>query len=114
MLVSKPSLARRTRYIPALPVHHLAGLIGGLAPNERKALDMIVETADVLAVGGRRWLLVPAPAGLIDLLATFGAEFADREWALEDEEETDVCGFDREGDPLDQGELEHDAVPRSS
>ena len=49
---------------------------------------------------------LPAPAGLIDLLATFGAEFAEREWALEDEEETDVCDFDKEDDPLDRGELD--------
>ena len=42
MLVSKPSLARRTRYIPALLDIHLAGLIGGLARDERKALNQRV------------------------------------------------------------------------
>ena len=51
---------------------------------------------------------MPAPPLLLDLLATFGAEFADREWTLDDEEETDVCEFDKEDDPLDKGELEHD------
>ena len=106
LLVHKLAQTRRTRFIPALPEHQLAGLIGGLAPDERKALDMIVETTDLLIVGDRKWFLVPAPPLLIDLLATFGAEFAECEWALEDEEETDVCGFDREGDPLDAGELD--------
>ena len=106
MLLSKPPEGRRTRYIPALPEHQLAGLIGGLAPDERKALDWIVETADLLIVADRKWFLVPAPELLIDLMATFGAEFADCEWALEDEEETDLDGFDQEGDPLDQGELD--------
>ena len=110
MLLSKPPHGTRTRYIPSLPEHQLAGLIGGLAPDERKALDWIVETADLLTVADRKWFLVPAPELLIDLLAAFGAEFADCEWALEDEEETDLDGFDKEGDPLDVGELEHDGL----
>ena len=62
----------------------------------------------LLIVGDRQWLLLPAPPVFVDLLATFGAEFAECEWALEDEEETDVCDFDKEDDPLDKGELDHD------
>ena len=98
MLLPKPPHPELTPYIPALPEHHLAGLIGDLAPNERKALDQIVQTADVLTVAERQWLLVPASQWLLEFLATFGAEFAECEWTLDDEEETDVCEFDKEGD----------------
>ena len=84
MLIPKPS--RRRRFIPALPDYELDHLIGKLAPPERKALAQICETADLLTVDERPWLLVPADPKLLDtLLAVFGAE--DREMDLEDDRE---------------------------
>ncbi len=53
--------------------------------------EMIADTADVLDVEGRAWLLVPASPWLLDTLAAFGAEAEDREPCLEDEP-----GVDRE------------------
>ncbi len=93
-------------------MNNLAGLIGGLAPNERKALDQIVETADLLTVGGRQWLLVPAPPSLLDRLATLGAEFAECEWTLDNEEEQDDDQLITFG-KLDDGdkEAEHASTP---
>ena len=71
------------RLIPALSDHELAFAVGALAPPERKALAAIAESADLLTVEDQSWLLVPAPAWLLDTLAAFGAE--DRENCLEDE-----------------------------
>ena len=83
MLIPKPS--RRPRFIPALPDYELDHLIGKLAPPERKALAQICETADLLTVDERPWLLVPADPKLLDTLAVFGAEAEDRENDLENE-----------------------------
>ncbi len=44
----------------------------------------------MLTVEDESWLLVPAPAWLLDTLAGFGAEAEDREPSLEDEPETDA------------------------
>ncbi len=80
--------------------------ISEVAPPERKALAQIVETADVLLVGDRSWLLVPADARLLDTLAAFGAEAEDCEPFMEDEIETDDdTNNDRE---LDDADLEPD------
>ena len=49
----------------------------------------IAETADVLDVEGRSWLLVEASPWLLDILAAFGAETEDRELCMEDEIESD-------------------------
>ena len=87
MLIPKPS--RRRRFVPALPDCALNHLIGKLAPPERKALAQICETADVLTVDDRPWLLVPADPRLLDTLAVFGAEAEDRENDLEDEPQRD-------------------------
>ena len=87
MLIPKPS--RRRRFIPALPDFDLRHLIGKLAPPERKALAQICETADLLTVDERPWLLVPADPRLLDTLAVFGAEAEDRENDLEDEPQRD-------------------------
>ena len=45
----------------------------------------IAESADLLTVKNQSWLLVPAPAWLLDTLAVFGTEAEDRENDLEDE-----------------------------
>ncbi len=76
-------------FVPVLPEADLAFAIGKLAPPERKALAQIVETADVLLVGDRSWLLVPADARLLDTLTAFGAEAEDRKPFIEDEIESD-------------------------
>ncbi len=82
--------------MPVLPEAELAFAIGKLAPPERKALAQIVETADVLLVGDRSWLLVPADPRLLDTLAAFGAEAEDREPFMDDEVETDNPNADLE------------------
>ena len=93
-------------FIPVLPEADLAFAIGRLAPPERKALAQIVETADVLMVENRSWLLVPADARLLDALAAFGAEAEDREPFMEDEVESDD---DTTNDlELDDVDLEYD------
>ena len=50
----------------------------------------IADTADVLDVEGRAWLLVPASPWLIDALAAFGAEGEDREPGMDDEPSDDA------------------------
>ncbi len=45
----------------------------------------IAESADLLTVKNQSWLLMPAPAWLLDTLALFGTEAEDRENDLEDE-----------------------------
>ena len=64
--------------------------VGLLAPPERRAMAAITESADVLNLEDESWLLVPAPAWLLDTLAVFGAESEDREPSFEDEAETDA------------------------
>lgn len=97
----KHSKLRRC-FIPALPETHLAFVIGTLAPPERRALAQIVETADLLEVDGSTWLLVPADARLLDILATFGTEAEDRE--------NDLCDEPGEDEEIDD-EPETDGVP---
>ena len=93
MLIPKPTRRRRAPYIPALDDIGLAHMLGSLAPDERVAMTQIADTADVLDVEGRLWLLVEASPWLLDVLAAFGAEAEDREPCLEDEP-----GADREPD----------------
>jgi hypothetical protein len=88
MLIPKPRGRRRARFIPSLPEGELARSLGRLAPAERKALARVVETADLITVGEREWLLVPAPGDLLDALAAFGAEHVDLE---PDYEEMDLA-----------------------
>ena len=84
-----PKRARARPFVPVLPEADLAFAIGKLAPPERKALAQIVETADVLMVDGKPWLLLQADTRLLDTLAAFGAEAEDREPFMEDEIESD-------------------------
>ena len=65
-------------------------MLGGLAPPERQAMAAIAESADLLTVDDASWLLVPAPAWLLDTLAAFGAKAEDREPGLEDEPNGDM------------------------
>ncbi len=106
----KPS--RRRRFIPALPDYELDHLIGRLAPPERRALAQICETADVLTVEQRAWLLVPADTQLLDTLAVFGAEAEDREMDLEDEAQADdepsIGGSTHDEREFDDCDLEDD------
>ncbi len=104
MLLPKPNGRRRTRFIPALPAGGLAFALDRLMPRDRKAMAQIAETSDLLRVGRRSWLLVPADARLLDTLATFGAAAEDRENDLEDgpdEGEEDDRSSDWEEDRSD-------------
>ncbi len=55
----------------------------------------------MLTVARRPWLLVPASPLFIDLLATIGAEFAECEWTLDEEEEQDDDRLVTFGEPDD-------------
>lgn len=77
------------RLIPALADRELAYALGALAPPERRAMATIAESADLLTVEDKSWLLVPASPWLLDVLSMFGAEAEDREPGLDDEAETD-------------------------
>lgn len=86
-LVPKPSGVER-RKLPAIEETELAFLLGSLAPDERKALAAIVETADLIQVGGSSFLLAPVTPAMLDTLAAFG-ECEERENDLEDEPSED-------------------------
>ena len=90
-------------------------IVGPIESTERAMLRTIAETADLIDAGRpdswnggpRYWLLVPAPAELIEFLATFEADRAalepdhDREPDCDDEE-------DKEGDDNEDREPDDD------
>jgi len=84
-------------------------LIGDLAPDEVKALHFIAEHGDIVTVDAEQWLLTPAPAALLDTLATVGAVTEDLGPNLDDEpspdheEDTEDTGI--EDEPHDGPEL---------
>jgi hypothetical protein len=91
-LCPKPEGVRRTT-LPCTPHDlDLERLLGDLAPDERKALDWIVENADLIQVeeDAPPFLLVQVSPDLLDTLAAFGAEAEGRENDLEDEPTEDV------------------------
>ena len=94
MRIPKRTRRRRKPFLPALGDVGLALMLGGLAPPERRAMATIAESADLLTVEDKSWLLVPASAWLLDTLAVFGAEAEDCEPSLEDEPETDMGAED--------------------
>ena len=118
MLIPKPAPRDHAAFIPTLPYHEHANLLGNLAARERKALTQIAEAADLLIVEDRPWLLVPASAWLIDTLATLNAECEDRGPYMEDEEQPDdEENHDREKDISDyepdcDDEYDYRAAPR--
>ena len=89
MSAAPKSTGIQRRTLPVFPDATGAGLeffLGSLAPDERKALDWIVENADLIQVqDGAPYLLVQASPWLLDTLAAVGAEAEDRENDLEDE-----------------------------
>ena len=110
MLIPKPTRPQHQSFMPAIVAHDLAFMLGALAPSERQAMATIAESADVFTFENQSWLLVPAPAWLIDTLALFGAECEDREPGLDDEAETDM-GVDDMGE-LDLSDYEADGAGR--
>ena len=101
MLIPKPTRRHRKPFLPALDDVGLSLMLGGLAPRERKAMAAIAESADLLTIDDKSWLLVPASPQLLDTLAAFGAE--DREPCLEDEPNGDMepdCGMESD-DPAE-------------
>ena len=86
-LCPKPAPEDRTPFIPAVPEMDLPWVLAPLVPAERKALEAIVECADILTIDGEVHLILPARPELIDALAAYGAEGEDREPALEDEKD---------------------------
>ena len=78
MAVPKPE--DRTPYMPLRLNGIMDFAIGQLAPDERRALDQIAETADLVEVEGcSPYLLIPTTPALLDILAALGAEAMDRE-----------------------------------
>jgi hypothetical protein len=90
--VPNPEGVRRTTLPGTTEDVGLERFLGDLAPNERKALDWIVENADLIRVreAAAPYLLVEASPWLLDTLAAFGAESEDRENDLKDEPSEDV------------------------
>ena len=108
-----PKGKHREKPFPAVPEHCLPWLAGRLAPIERKALQLICETADLVVVDeGHGYLIVPVTGILIDILAAFEAEGEDRENDLEDEPMPDdepSIGDGRHNEcELDEADLEPD------
>ena len=57
-------------------------------------MSEIADNAELLTVDGGIWLLAPITSqSTLDALAAFGAEGADRENDLEDEEEVSISAF---------------------
>lgn len=115
----KPEGVRRGTLPTGAGEISLEHFLGSLAPDERKALDWIVENADLIQVqDGAPYLLVQASPWLLDTLASFGAKAEDRENDLEDEPSEDVehdtCdeepSLGQEGSVVD-GELEGSLAP---
>jgi hypothetical protein len=118
--VPKPTGVER-RTIPALPETELAFALGKLAHDERKAMDWIVENADLIRVrdDAPPFLLVEASPWLLDTLAAYGAETGDRENDLEDEpgsdEEPDIDDEPSIGQHVsDRGGFIVDGEPQAS
>lgn len=82
-----PKPTERAPFIPAAPAHELHWLLAPLVPAERKALEAIVECADILTIDGEVHLILPARPELLDALAAYAAEGEDRENDLEDEKD---------------------------
>ena len=97
--------------IPAVSDVQLHWLTRKLGPAERRALRMIVETADLVIVDDRPHLIVPALDDLIDTLAAFEAEGEDRENDLEDEPQPDDEPDPDEGDQDEDKEPDYHSVP---
>lgn len=91
-------------FVPAVRDEKLSRLIGRLAPPERRALAQIAETADLLIIEGRPWLLIQATDRLVDALAAFGAELEDREPT--DLDDADVIEGDNDSDALEHADDE--------
>lgn len=66
---------------------------------ELRALRFIVENADLLEAGGATWLLIPAPAVLVDALATVDAALEDLEPDDDREDNNDDAGDSLEWSP---------------
>ncbi len=63
------------------PVHTKAALaLGGVTLDERWALAHVAENSDLIRLpDGREFLIVPAPAEVVDMLAAYGADGEDVE-----------------------------------
>jgi hypothetical protein len=78
LLVPKPK--KRRRRLPS----HLREFVAEPTHAERVALRTIVERADLITTEHGKWLLVPASAKLLDVLAAFEAGLADLEFDDDD------------------------------
>jgi hypothetical protein len=90
VLIPKPAERARKFFLPPMADWGLPWPFRRLMPIERKALQAIVETADLIVVDGAPpHLLIPAYPHLLEILAAFEAEIEDDENDLEDEENGD-------------------------
>lgn len=100
-------------YVPAMSDVELSWIIGGLMPEERRALAKIIDAADLLTVEGQAYLVAPVDNETLDTLAAFEAEAAERENDLEDEPILDdgAAGVaTQEGMLPDDDNIGHDAL----
>lgn len=112
VLLPKPTARHRTPFIPVMPQDESSWLLGGLMPEERKAMAHICENASILDVEGveHTYLIVPVTPKVLDTLATFGADGEDREIEHDDEIETDGS-LDEDKEPDVDDEPDHDNEP---
>ena len=99
---------RKVEAIPVIPEngYPFNTMIANLCPNERRALREICESADVLMVDDRPYLLAPVSKRTLDALAAFEADIEDAE--------NDLCDEGDEGEELDfhvERELEDEGEP---
>ncbi len=81
----------------ALPADYLEQALGDLAPDERKALDYIVDNADLIQVDGAPpHLLVSVTGEIMEILSVFGSGAEDM--AGDDDAEDDDPAEDDDGE----------------
>lgn len=93
MLIPKPR--RRREFIPAMDVTGLSYLASKLGSAERRAMREIAERADLIEVGGKRFVLAEVSDATLEALATFEAEGEDLEFEQDcdrSDSEPSLCG----------------------
>jgi len=103
MVVPKPEYRPGTMFCTE---RKIIKRLGFLIPSERRVLNQIVDTLDVIDAADRQWLLVPADTQLLHSLAMYESWAADLEPQDDDDKDNDAGGW-YEGGYTEDHELEH-------